>query len=426
MIKKYLNSFFSLALRMMTIISSFLFSWIVARYYGAENAGTIFFYITLLTIIVTISSQGTEIGIAKAVARINLENKVNINGLFNYVFTKSLKLYFLVFPLLAIYVFYEAVAYYDASIIVVALMISGICFVYMNVISYLYQGVGNILMMILTQRTVFNFLAFIFIATSYFLFYRTSLDIKNISLYKQIIIIMIAAVLAASFFYFNHKRKFGHSRSIFKPDDFDHSCKQLFRIQFLQLATMYGSQIIISLFATKSDIAGFIVSQRISTLLGFFVLAVSGVVSSQVSRAYSVRDCHSVQKHAYQSFVFSASLGLPVGILLIVFSKEILSVFGPDFVQFSMVLIILIISQIVNCFTGACDIVLMFIDGEKEHKRNVIIGTILALGLSLILIPFYSAIGAAIAAALSAIMVNILDVLSIRKRAGFWMFKSKH
>ncbi|HBD2583765.1 TPA: polysaccharide biosynthesis C-terminal domain-containing protein, partial [Escherichia coli] len=88
------------------------------------------------------------------------------------------------------------------------------------------------------------------------------------------------------------------------------------------------------------------------------------------------------------------------------------------------VLIVLIVSQVFNCLTGACDIILMFIDGEKEHKKNVLTGTFLAIVLSFILIPIYSALGAAIATAFSAIIVNILDVISIKKKAGFWIFKT--
>ncbi|ELV2779674.1 polysaccharide biosynthesis C-terminal domain-containing protein [Enterobacter cloacae] len=425
MFKKYFNSFFSLTLRMTTIISSFLFSWIVSRYFGAENAGAVFFYITLLTILVTFSSQGAEIGIAKASARIDDKDKSRINALFNYVLAKSYKLYLLIFPLLIVYLFYENLSFTQTLILIVALFSVGICFVYMNVLSYLYQGLGNILMMILSQRTLFNFLSFIIIALFCFVFTEKNDNYNNIALDKQIVLISFAGLIAAMCFAIIYKKKYGRLKGIFKPEGFDDSCRQLFRIQILQLITMYGSQIIINFFATKADIAGFIVSQRISTLLGFFVLAVSGVVSSQVSRAYSIKDFTSVQKYAFQSFVFSASLGIPVGIILITFAKEFLAIFGSDFIQFYMVLITLVISQMVNCLTGACDIVLMFIDGEKEHKRNVIIGTVIAICLSLILIPFYSAIGAAIAATVSAVIVNVLDVISIKQKAGFWIFNSK-
>lgn len=410
---------------MTTIISSFLFSWIVSRYFGAENAGAIFFYITLLTILVTFSSQGAEIGIAKAAARFDVEDKIRVNALFNYVLTKSYKLYFVVFPLFAGYLFYEGLNTSQILVLTIALFVIGVCFVYMNVLSYLYQGLGNILMMILSQRTIFNFLSFILIALFCFTLAQKHINYHNIALDTQIILIAFAAVIATLYFAINYKITNGRLIGKFKPQGFDDSCQQLFRIQMMQLITMYGSQIIINFCATKADIAGFIVSQRISTLLGFFVLAVSGVVSSQISRAYSVKDYSSVQKHAFQSFVFSASLGIPIGILLIVFAKEFLSVFGSDFIQFHTVLIILIISQMFNCLTGACDIVLMFIDGEKEHKRNVIIGTVIAICLSLILIPFYSAIGAAVAATVSAVIVNILDVISIKQKAGFWIFKSK-
>ncbi|HAZ0555838.1 MATE family efflux transporter [Enterobacter hormaechei] len=425
MIKKYFNSFLSLALRMTTIISSFLFSWIVSRYFGAENAGAIFFYITLLTIVVTFSSQGAEIGIAKAAARLDVEDKFRINALFNYVLTKSYRLYFLLTPLLFFYLLYEKLSIAQTLFLTIALIIIGACFVYMNVLSYLYQGLGNILMMILSQRTLFNFLSFILIAFFCFIFAKNEIKYNDIAIDKQIAMIAFAAVIATLYFAILFKMKSGPLKEKFKPEGFDYSCKQLFRIQMMQLITMYGSQIIINFCATKADIAGFIVSQRISTLLGFFVLAVSGVVSSQISRAYSIKDFSSVQKYAYQSFIFSASLGLPVGIGLIFFAKEFLSVFGSDFIHFYVVLVILVISQMINCLTGACDIVLMFIDGEKEHKRNVIIGTFIAISLSLILIPFYSAIGAAVAATVSAVIVNILDVMSIKQKAGFWIFKSK-
>jgi O-antigen/teichoic acid export membrane protein len=410
---------------MATVISSFLFSWIISRYFGAENAGAIFFYITLLTILVTFSSQGAEIGIAKAAARLDVEDKFRVNALFSYVLTKSYKLYFLMFPLFVGYLFYENLSAAQILILSIALLVIGVCFVYMNVISYLYQGIGEILMMILSQRTFFNFLAFILIALFCFVLTQKQIDYNDVSLDKQIVIISFAAMIATLYFAITYKLKNGRLIGKFKPQGFDDSCQQLFKIQMMQLITMYGSQIIINFCATKADIAGYIVSQRISTLLGFFVLAVSGVVSSKISRAYSIKDFSSVQKYAFQSFVFSSSLGFPIGILLIVFAKEFLSVFGSDFIQFYTVLIILVISQMINCLTGACDIVLMFIDGEKEHKRNVIIGTMIAICLSLILIPFYSAIGAAIAATVSAVIVNILDVISIKQKAGFWIFKSK-
>ncbi len=129
-------------------------------------------------------------------------------------------------------------------------------------------------------------------------------------------------------------------------------------------------KLLLIFFRSKQISQVFIVAQRISTLLGFFVLAISGVISSQVSRAYSLKDFTSIHKSAYHSVLFSSFLGVPVAGILILYSKECLLLFGNDFYQYQAVLIVLIVSQVFNCLTGACDIILMFIDGEKEHKKN--------------------------------------------------------
>lgn len=374
---------------------------------------------------VTVASRGTDLGIAKAAARIDSTQSIhNIDGLFKFVFSSVWRFYILLLPFLLAYLIYEKHSLRDTLILFFALAILGFCFLFMNILSYLYQGIGNIFMMILSQRTIFNLFAFLLLGGGSGYFYLQREVIPEISVSYQALLIMLASVVAASLFFIYYNSTIIHSKSEYIPDGFYGSCKELFRIQIMQLATMYGSQIVINFFATKSDIAGFIISQRISTLLGFLVLAVSSVISSQVSKAYVSNDIKTVQKHAFQSFMFASTLGLPVAFFLIFFSKECLGLFGKDFIQYSIVLTVLVFSQIINCLTGACDIVLMFIDGEKEHKKNVIVGTVFALVLSITLIPFYAAMGAALAAAVSATLVNLLDVISIKRKAGFWIFKS--
>ncbi|HBP3597353.1 TPA: hypothetical protein L5023_004614, partial [Escherichia coli] len=99
---KYIQPILSLLLRMFTVISSFLFSWIVARLFGAESAGTIFFYITIITIFVTIASQGAELGIAKAVARLAGNEKKQI-GVLRSVVLRTNKMFLILSPAFLFY-----------------------------------------------------------------------------------------------------------------------------------------------------------------------------------------------------------------------------------------------------------------------------------------------------------------------------------
>ena len=152
---KYIQPILSLLLRMFTVISSFLFSWIVARLFGAESAGTIFFYITIITIFVTIASQGAELGIAKAVARLAGNEKKQI-GVLRSVVLRTNKMFLILSPAFLFYLLYEGYEINNLIILFVLMLILGYCFLYMNILSFFYQGIGNITMMILSQRAIFN------------------------------------------------------------------------------------------------------------------------------------------------------------------------------------------------------------------------------------------------------------------------------
>ena len=63
--------------------------------------------------------------------------------------------------------------------------------------------------------------------------------------------------------------------------------------------------------------------------------------------------------------------------------------------------------------------VLTYMGGVKSHKRNVYIGVVISILVSVILIPLYGAIGAAIASLISSSLVNVLDVYCIQRRLRF-------
>lgn len=420
---RFYKAIWSLCLRSLTVVSSFLFSWIIARTLGASQSGGIFFLITLSTIIGTLASRGQDLGLAKAVARVSQPTWAS--ELFYYSLKRSLLFFVFLEFALSMYIFTQyAPVFVGAQISLIFFFVSFL-FLYMNLSSNLFQGMGDINMMVLSQRTIFNFLCFSVLAVFWL--------INEYSSYYEIEFSMqtcgYALLLSGFATFFIIRRALpklaGKTRLVDFYEKYNDSCGVLYKIQIYQIITMYFSQIMISFFSTKSEIAGFIVSQRISSILAFFVLAVSGVVSASISKAFANKDISTVHKNAYHSFIFSSLLGVPISVLLMFFSTDVLGVFGNDFTQFSVVLSILIISQLINCLTGACDITLMFIDGEAEHKKNVRYGTMIAFISALALIPLWGAVGAAVSAAISSILINILDVMDIKKKAGFWIFSSR-
>ena len=112
------------------------------------------------------------------------------------------------------------------------------------------------------------------------------------------------------------------------------------------------------------------------------------------------------------------TLTLPVVLILVLFARPIMRVFGPGFSSGATVLITLAIAQVVNASVGSVGFVLTM---TGRHKIALI--NSLALGglnvlLNLLLIPPYGVLGAAIATGISIALINVTKLIEV-----YWLYK---
>jgi O-antigen/teichoic acid export membrane protein len=108
--------------------------------------------------------------------------------------------------------------------------------------------------------------------------------------------------------------------------------------------------------------------------------------------------------------------GLPVAASLLVIGRWYLGLYGPDFGQAQSALAILSLGQLANIAAGPV-ISLLTMTG---HEREAIVGMACSAGanlmLSLLFIPRWGMIGAALAATTTLILWNVLLVAMVRQR----------
>ena len=97
-------------------------------------------------------------------------------------------------------------------------------------------------------------------------------------------------------------------------------------------------------------------------------------------------------------------------------------IFGAEFVSAYTALIILCLGHLVNVSMGSVAIILDMVGLESYTARGVMIAASISVLLNVILIPFWGAVGAAIATTTCLIIWNVLLSFLLYKKTGILSF----
>ncbi|WP_318515053.1 MATE family efflux transporter [Photobacterium leiognathi] len=406
------NIVYSLMLRLISIASAFFMSMFVAKFFTIHDSGLILFFLSLVAIVVSLSVRGFDIAISKIAA----ENGDGLKtlGYLYYIFKRVIPVGIIISLFVFFFLFTYKGVVLELNLFVPIIIIITISHVVMQIMSFYYQGISKLTMTILCQRTLFN-IVFCFTIGFGFIVYNNKLNLiyafSSIAFSSFIILlfIIVYTALSSGFKY----------QSVVKGKQyfqFLNLQKNSYPVSIVQLISMYLVQLLLFMLSSPQDLAGYMVAVKISSVMAIAILASTNVVVPKIVKAYKNNEITKLDTIYLESIKFASFMGIPCATMIFIFGYEILGFFGESYKSYYIVLCILTGSQLINCITGSSDMVLTYIGGEVEHKRNVIAGMFVCALLSIVLIPLYSALGAAISAAISAITTNALDYISINLR----------
>lgn len=216
-------------------------------------------------------------------------------------------------------------------------------------------------------------------------------------------------------------------RKIF-PQLFSLSFKTLFQINqllrfsipmfFIGMSLIllsYTDKIMLGFFKDAEQVgiynAAAVISLQLTMSLGAFIIIFSPIVSDLFNR----KKIHELKKLFKTVTRWGFSVSFPLFIILTVFSKEIVLVFGPEFKAGWNVLIVLAFAQLVNVGTGPVGMILQMTGKQNIDFFNGILLLFVNIGLNLWLIPIYGFLGAAAATATSLIIIHLLRLIEVVK-----------
>jgi len=187
----------------------------------------------------------------------------------------------------------------------------------------------------------------------------------------------------------------------------------------LQLLDSQASVLFLGFLATPEEVGLFRVAATGAALVAFGLNAVNMAMAPQISRLYSAGELQKLQRTITLSTRIVALVSFPVALIFIIFGKAIIGfVFGQEYVSAAPALAILCIGQLVNASAGSVALVLNMTGNEKYTIIGAVTALLTNCVLSVLLVPAYGLLGAAIGFSISLSAWNILLMFFAKKYTG--------
>jgi O-antigen/teichoic acid export membrane protein len=182
-----------------------------------------------------------------------------------------------------------------------------------------------------------------------------------------------------------------------------------FPLIFTRLGSFLYSKIdilMVGFLLSSSQVGIYNIAVMVSNILSMPLVAFNQMFPSTASQLYHNDETEELESIFKKVTRWVFTLAVFPSIATIVFSAEILSVFGGDFVVGEHVLRLFVIAQLVNCVVGPSGFLLMMTDHQYVTLYNQVTAGIANVILNFVLIKEFGLIGAALATASILVIIN--------------------
>ncbi len=156
---------------------------------------------------------------------------------------------------------------------------------------------------------------------------------------------------------------------------------------------------------------------RIAAVNVFVLGAVNQLAAPMMARAFHGGRTRQVGAILRRAMLWSALGSLPLFLAMVLFPGTLIGLaFGPEFVGGAGVLRILAFGQFVNAATGPVGFALLMTGRERAFAATTAAVAVATVAGSLLAVPAFGAVGAAVVTAASVAILNLSQLLLVLKR----------
>lgn len=189
--------------------------------------------------------------------------------------------------------------------------------------------------------------------------------------------------------------------------------REIFFNSLLFFLIKYLDTLMLGYFDTKENVGIYSAALNIAIIPSIFLTSVNTIYYPTITRLLHERKDTQVEK-LYENVVrLLTQITVPLSVFTVVYSKELLSLFGNEFEVPMVLMLILVLGTISNLVSGPIGFTLNALDKQKLILINSFISITTAVVLGIYFIPKIGIMGAAISNAMAMFVQNTLGVVEL-------------
>jgi O-antigen/teichoic acid export membrane protein len=189
-------------------------------------------------------------------------------------------------------------------------------------------------------------------------------------------------------------------------------------IGFLEFLMVQVDKIAIGFYRGPREVGIYSVAAAIVVYVPLVLSSINQIFSPMIADLHTRGD-HALLARLFQSLTkWVVGLTLPLAGVVIIFARPLMRIFGTDFEAGWPILIIGTVGQLVNCGVGSVGYLLLMSGNEKRLIKVQMVMAIVMIGLNIAFVPLLGAVGAAVAAAVTNVGINLWNLTEVRKALG--------
>jgi O-antigen/teichoic acid export membrane protein len=156
-------------------------------------------------------------------------------------------------------------------------------------------------------------------------------------------------------------------------------------------------------------------ASRLANFISFGLITVNAIAAPIIAELYSQKKHKELEDTVKLAVWFASCFAVFMGLIMMVWGKDILALYGIDFIQSYNCLIILMLGQIVNSLAGPVGLLMTMTSYQNEAALIIGCSAALNIVMNYFFIPLFGIQGAAIATVITAILWNLLLLARVAK-----------
>jgi len=190
---------------------------------------------------------------------------------------------------------------------------------------------------------------------------------------------------------------------------------------------MWVDRLFVGYFLGAADVGVYQAASQVTLVFAIVLTAFNVTFSPMIVRLYHDGRRRELDDLYKISTKWGLYLSLPLFLFVVFVPRDfLLGVFGPKYVRGAWPMVVLASAQLVNVGTGAVGLMLTM-TGHQNRWLGLAVTSLLANAvLSVVLIPRFEILGAAVATGLTIIVLFVTALISVRFVLGFWPYDRRY